>query len=673
MAKRSLQIANNFGDDTETSSPMAQGPHKMARISKGALTPRRRITSCAACRKQKIKCELLSDEPPCERCRRKGIECIINTGLRNSILDQRQLSALRRDLGHLHSALDRVCHHLSIDAPPALETPSSLGDSAVSQLINDSADYDDASLYQSSPQHSPTAVHAPMDAYLVPRRSPDTSPANPLSQATGFHSQSSSQLLSKPRGRHGKRPPDLVSKGLITFEEADTLVQSYLTLLDPILYGLAGDLATTQSVRDASPALLAVMCTVASLNNIDNERLYHICYQEFRNLVMMALFEKRDVEHIRALAIGTFWLPDASRILLGDAVRRAADTRIYRQITRVLKNMSTASSDSEPVPADALDRVRLWYALFICDQHLSVLHNRDRLMPRRKDVLDARKTFLTVTGRNMRDTRLVSQVSILLIMSRIKDAFGSEYPTPVSVTQSSQIEQFTKEIDSWYSCTCTIYEKKLSPEDLVLTGFPMHHHFAKLYLGQHVLRGLQPDHAIPGPLLAAATMAYDSSVRIFELIDQHNGLCSKLGSVPTYVLVMVSFAGHLLLEMCLKHRQQLRINVESDYRLINSVVDSIRAMRTAQQHPLRRVAESLSKRLAEFAAAYGQELLTDSASTPSEATKRMTAQLDIPVDGVQDQSQCVFDLDSTMMLDSLSFTDFGSFNFGVPFPDLTMT
>lgn len=36
-----------------------------------------------------IKCELLADGPPCERCKRKNIECIINTGLRNSILDQR--------------------------------------------------------------------------------------------------------------------------------------------------------------------------------------------------------------------------------------------------------------------------------------------------------------------------------------------------------------------------------------------------------------------------------------------------------------------------------------------------------------------------------------------------------------------------------------------------------
>ncbi|PHH77281.1 hypothetical protein CDD82_3576 [Ophiocordyceps australis] len=653
---------------------MAQGPpRKMARIPKGALTPRRRITSCAACRKQKIKCELLGDEPPCERCRRKGIECIINTGLRNSILDQRQLSALGRDLAHLHSALDRVCNHLSIDPPPALETPSSLGDSAASQLTNGSAGYDDTSLYPSSPQNSPSALHAPMDAYMVPRPSSHASPSNPLSQAAGIHGQSSSQLLSKSRARHAKRPPDLVSKGLLSFEEADTLVQSYLTHLDPILYGLAGGHATVQSVRDASPALLAVICTVASLHNVDSERFYPMCYQEYRSLVMTALFEKRDVEHIRALAIGAFWLPDASRILLGEAVRRAADARIHRQITRVLKTISAVSSDSESVPADALDRVRLWYSLFICDQHLSVLHNRDRLTPRRKDVLDARNTFLAVIGGNLRDTRMVSQVGILLIMSHIKDAFGSEYPTPVSVTQSSQIEHFTKEIDSWYSSTCSLYEKKLSPEDFILTGIPMHHHFAKLYLGQHVLRGLQTDHAIPGPFLAAATMAYDSSVRSFDLINEHHGLCSKLGSVPTYILVMISFAGHLLLEMCLKHRQQLRINVENDYRLINSVVDSIRAMRTAQQHPLRRVTESLSKRLAEFTAAYGQELLTDSASISSEATKRMTAQSDVPVDGVQGQSECTFDFDSSIMLDSLSFTDFGNFNFGVPFPDLTMT
>lgn len=41
----------------------------------------RKITACVACRKQKIRCRMINDEPPCIRCRNRGLSCSVNRSL----------------------------------------------------------------------------------------------------------------------------------------------------------------------------------------------------------------------------------------------------------------------------------------------------------------------------------------------------------------------------------------------------------------------------------------------------------------------------------------------------------------------------------------------------------------------------------------------------------------
>lgn len=72
------------------------------------------------------------------------------------------------------------------------------------------------------------------------------------------------------------------------------------------------------------------------------------------------------------------------------------------------------------------DRVRLWYLLFICDQHLSILHNRDCLTRVDRPIVDEREVFLKDDMASTMDTRMVSQISLLRIMCQIRDTCGSE-------------------------------------------------------------------------------------------------------------------------------------------------------------------------------------------------------------------------------------------------------
>ena len=229
-------------------------------------------------------------------------------------------------------------------------------------------------------------------------------------------------------------PPNLVSKGILKAETASVLVQRYLSNLDPFIYGLASRYRDFNDVAKTSPILLAAICAVTAFNDPEHNDVFDNCNREYRSLVSDSLFEKKYPQHIRALCIGSFWLPNASRILLSDALRRAADNRLPYRFNKLLH----AEDDTSPSDGlrssveDMRDQARLWYALFISDQHSSILHNRDCIIRREMDILEARETFLNMEGATNQDVRLMSQVELLLIMGHIRDAFGSEVVRPVA-------------------------------------------------------------------------------------------------------------------------------------------------------------------------------------------------------------------------------------------------
>ena len=239
----------------------------------------------------------------------------------------------------------------------------------------------------------------------------------------------------------------------MTVETAQALVSYYLSRLDLFLYALSSQYEDLDAVRRASPTLLAAMCTVAAYNDTDHSALFEVCNREYRHLVSSALFEKRDTAHIRALCSGSFWLPDASRILSSDAIRRAADSKLHSYFSSLTAAETDGFGDTpSAAPTDKeRDYVRLWYLLFICDQHLSILHNRDSLVRRDLDVLERRERFLATPNTNNQDVRLMSQVSLLVIMGQIRDIFGSETTKPMPRSHCVQFNHFSSELDQWYS------------------------------------------------------------------------------------------------------------------------------------------------------------------------------------------------------------------------------
>ncbi|KAL4899907.1 hypothetical protein BDW74DRAFT_188792 [Aspergillus multicolor] len=655
MPKRKRESETIENGHPDSSSDHGQKGNRLVEVLPGIT---RKITACAACRKNKIRCDMSGDGPPCVRCRRRGLSCVLNRSLQSLIDDTKNVQLLQTDVSHLHNTLDLLCQHLGFEGPKALVSKPNDGDRDGSSppAEPEQAGPQEEEGCEVSPPESPSAVQAPIDTFL---------------DITKIKSPHSIESPPSARASRSSARSDLISKGIITTTVAERLVHHYFSRLDHYLYGIGGEYQGLEHLRASAPILLAAICTVSALHDPQDRAVYETCNREFRSLVSKSTFEKRDVDYIRALCISSFWLADASRILCSDAIRRAADMRLHRSFDALFEDKAglghahgpSVPSPSSQNPALATDRVRLWYLLFVCDQHLSILHNRDSLLRSDKGIAVGWETYLHRAETSESDVRILSQVSLLLIMGQVRDVLGSDNQTPLPPALASQILNYSRQLDKWYTKFSGLFVTNAFIGEFPKRGLQLHYQFGKLYLGHQVFKGLH-GRPIPPHFLTAGVMAHDAAAAIFEMILSERELQEGLVGMPHYFHVMIAFAGHLLLEICQNYYQQLGIKVQEDFQLIDGALNLFRSTQCIPQHPIWRMTPGLNRKLHDCTSSIG-------AAVPS-ATGIMGVESYIqPTLGSQQLTSYYPPVPraeaSTKPLDDLLFTDFGEFNF----PDLT--
>lgn len=494
----------------------------------------------------------------------------------------------------MHQTLNLVCQHLNLDVPNPLRSRT---DTAV-PADSGSGQSGEESDCEVSPPGSPSAVQAPIDTFLevVKLSSPGSGSAD---QSLGSRKPSTQQ--------------DMITKAIITTQVADRLLDRYFNRLDHYLYGIASMYKDAHTARQASPILFAAICTVSALHEPDADHaIYEACNREFRRLVARSLFDKRDLEYIRALCIASFWLSDAARILSADAIRRAGDMRLQRFFRRALQpDGDTGGSNGNMYPtltrAQLTDRVRLWYLLFVSDNHMSILHNRDALLRSDREITTEWESFLEREGREDNDVRILSQMSLLLIMAQVRDTLGAQGDDRLPVSTYGQLMMFSRQLDKWFARFSAIFKPNPQIGGFPAKGLRLHYQFGKLNLGHHIFQGLHGE-PVPDLFVSVAIMAHDAATAIFDMILSDKLLQGDLVGIPHYFHIMIAFAGHFLLEVCHKYHVQLSLNLHEDLSLISRVLTLFENIHCHPQHPLRRMTPGLGQKLYECAATLNIQL-----------------------------------------------------------------
>lgn len=107
---------------------------------------------------------------------------------------------------------------------------------------------------------------------------------------------------------------DFVSLGLITIDIAETLFAFYQQKLDSYAYHILVDGDSLATIRRRSSLLTAAICTVSAF--CSGSQKYPSLLNHFQNEVSGKLFSSSyEFDDVRALCIGTLWLPEVSKAL----------------------------------------------------------------------------------------------------------------------------------------------------------------------------------------------------------------------------------------------------------------------------------------------------------------------------------------------------------------------
>jgi hypothetical protein len=167
------------------------------------------------------------------------------------------------------------------------------------------------------------------------------------------------------------------------------------------------------SIRRSSELLAATILTVTALHKLSPSAIFDACYKEFLSLISSSMFSRyHSIDDVRGLCTAAFWLSDVSWKLSGHAIRIATERNIHQSFSKALQG------DKEHFL-----RARLWYMLYLCDRHFSIAYGRPPMV---SDSIQIREheLFLASPLAGVLDARILSQVSLMQILTRVYDRFS---------------------------------------------------------------------------------------------------------------------------------------------------------------------------------------------------------------------------------------------------------
>ncbi|OAA75569.1 Transcription factor [Akanthomyces lecanii RCEF 1005] len=371
-----------------------------------------------------------------------------------------------------------------------------------------------------------------------------------------------------PEVTNSTKTPTLVSKGIVTIEEAQALFTIYRERLNHLLYQIVADEVTLEAVLDSSPLLAAAICTVAALHSAHIGHLFEACLAELQHLVSSkSLLGKHNMDDVRGLCIGGFWLNSLSWALSGSVVTGIA-VRISVEIG--LHSAIQCALDGD---ADAYMRTRLYYLVYVCDHHNSVIYGRPPLTRESTSTRAAMK-LLETENATEDDVRLVTQVKLWSIYGEISDCFGTETRNPLSSTQLIQLRRFGIKLDTWYAD----WKDRFGPNERVgnypAKGVGLHFYFAKLYLCSHAFRGLEgvSSQTLLPDQEEVANSAIFSATSILNILISDVEMQKYLNGLPLCFDMMITFAIVFLVKVATKYHGSVWVDKARIFDMVKRMV-----------------------------------------------------------------------------------------------------
>ncbi|KAJ1336151.1 transcriptional regulatory protein LEU3 [Microdochium nivale] len=507
--------------------------------------------ACAECKKHKVKCFVQPDSRFCNRCIKAGIECVPHN-LAQRFIDEdsiwkahatANINQLKAAVEHLlqHNKLPNLPQYSSIDTAQTSSTPLSNDEdritssgAVVMQVVdgshgpNSTKNGGEDTQAKASSRSSSNGPHGNFipegpsadlqqddDSELVPL---------PMNNLYSLTDPGSSRLMHvDPASVNG---PDFISRGVVTLAEAELLFEHFRCRINPLLWdGILCSHRNLQAARKSSSLLVATVLTVAALHMPNREQSLRATYDAFVSLMRAScLLRSRNLDDIRGLCIGAFYLTSLSWALCSRAVRVGTEMNLHKSSLQFARGS-----------LESYERVRLWYVLYVCDHQFALAYGRPPMMHDDASIRNADK-LLSSGLSSPGDRGLVAQVKLFQILADSYFMYGCDPDLELTADDFERLQSFNISLDQWrlqhqqkatpsysinYLCLDSGGPSVLLPSKTTT----LYYHLARFQLNSVALRGI------------SARRAAQSSVQSTSSAHQHsdhNGISLQQDLFPAW-------------------------------------------------------------------------------------------------------------------------------------------
>ncbi|EFR00852.1 hypothetical protein MGYG_03857 [Nannizzia gypsea CBS 118893] len=539
------------------------GPPESPQISVAVTS--RKSTACPTCRKQKTKCVMEYDQPPCKRCVERGIECSPNKSIQDIMVEQaRWNSRMNLYFSQLQTALNEARAALSL--PPI---------SAVEELGTKEEDVKAAQPEPVDEHHNPlegsmgqdTLASAPVRSLYEVTKSSEV-PEN-ATQFSGLVLQ-----------------PDFVSRGVITEVEAGQLTKTYLTRLDHFFYDHLQKYADISEIRRTSTLLALTLCTVAALHDPLGTEAYDKLSRELRSVTSSLMFRTHlGVEDIKAFCMASYWLGNLTWVLSGLVLRKAIDMQYH-----------TAHMNQPQTDREAFGKSQMWLLIFLANEQISILHGSPACGVE-PGYINWRNHLASPFSGEI-DLRLISHIDLLLLLGKVRQTYGVDAMKAVPLALIPQLRDYLVQLDRWSQTWAGRLARNKWLGNFPSQAVKLHFRFAKFFICSHAFRGLNVESAnvpLAPELSDIAADAVTTAISILEMLIESDELRAYLVGIPHYFHTMFAFASVFLLKVATRNRQHVQVDTQLVFRTIQRVLEVFQHCPCAKQHLVHRIAQGLKE------------------------------------------------------------------------------
>ncbi|KAI5835311.1 hypothetical protein K523DRAFT_411672 [Schizophyllum commune Tattone D] len=356
----------------------------------------------------------------------------------------------------------------------------------------------------------------------------------------------------KLRHKQGPMFPDVVTKKIITEEEARELFQIFYHGCSTFLPVFDPHVDTFDELHRRSPFAVDAICMVAAGVRDGGGKpseTYLRCLEEVQSISCATLFSPvTRFEAVQSMILVSGWAENGW-LSGGHAVRMAMECSMHKAWPKLLKRI-TANKVDPVQDKDLVTATRTWFTLYLFEHQLSYGTGRPAVL-KEDDSIRHGRALLQHPSAIEDDMRLVSTLELMVIRERVHNAL-SPSESPIREDDFETLRKADLDFRAWYATWDQAFSQKYEDAAFYRQSLQIQQLHAELFHNATALRGIDGPEDVRNmhPLQRElAVRSINIAIQILDITINSPSYREGMRYAVHYTHVTATFAGSFLLRL----------------------------------------------------------------------------------------------------------------------------